>query len=217
MFICYSCQERKGIHIDNHEYRVYHKMHEQWDNSMHVRQEFNHYSVKSRFGEVIIVWLCIDKKIVRIFLPEQLNLFKSAEFNSSRVLRVGDDLMRSICVKVGRLLQGKPVRFCLDILDWSFTYPFQERVLRIENKIPRGMVSTYGRLASKLGHTGAARAVGTALARNPFPLVIPCHRAVRSDGSLGGYAGGLEMKRELLKLEGVRFDRRGRVAVKGFW
>jgi alkylated DNA nucleotide flippase Atl1 len=59
--------------------------------------------------------------------------------------------------------------------------------------------------------TKGVRAVGTALARNPFPLVVPCHRAVRSDRTLGGFQGGLEMKRALLEMEGVEFDSKNRV------
>jgi methylated-DNA-[protein]-cysteine S-methyltransferase len=107
--------------------------------------------------------------------------------------------------------------FPLEMLDWSVVYPFQRRVLRMEYRIPHGMVSTYGRLAHKLGHARAARAVGTALARNPFPVAIPCHRAIRVDRSLGGYAGGLAMKRRLLELEGLQFDRYGRVMTERLW
>ncbi len=80
-----------------------------------------------------------------------------------------------------------------------------------EYGIPRGSVSTYGRMAAHLGIPGGARAVGNALATNPFPIVIPCHRAIRSDGTLGGYQGGLAMKRILLEQEGVVIDDRGRV------
>lgn len=87
----------------------------------------------------------------------------------------------------------------------------------MEHRIPRGRVSTYGRIAMKLTHPGAARAVGTALAKNPFPLIIPCHRAVKSDGKLGGYAGGLDMKKRLLEMEGIQFDQFDRVVVKRFW
>jgi methylated-DNA-[protein]-cysteine S-methyltransferase len=64
---------------------------------------------------------------------------------------------------------------------------------------------------------GAARAVGTALARNPFPIIIPCHRTVRSNGDLGGFGGGLKMKRELLELEGVQFSTTGRVLTDRFY
>jgi methylated-DNA-[protein]-cysteine S-methyltransferase len=71
---------------------------------------------------------------------------------------------------------------------------------------------TYGRLADLLGHSGAARTVGTALARNPFPLVIPCHRVVRSDGELGDFGGGTGMKQALLEMEGVEFAADGKVS-----
>ena len=68
-----------------------------------------------------------------------------------------------------------------------------------------------------MGCPGAARAVGTALANNPFPIIIPCHRVVRADGSLGGFGGGLAMKKELLTKEGISLDRNRRVPAKYFW
>jgi methylated-DNA-[protein]-cysteine S-methyltransferase len=72
-------------------------------------------------------------------------------------------------------------------------------------------MSTYQRIAGHLGNPQAARAVGTALAHNPFPIIVPCHRAIRSDGTLGGFQGGMEMKRILLEMEGVPVDGSGRV------
>ncbi len=90
---------------------------------------------------------------------------------------------------------GEPVRFTLGLLDLGQCPPFQRRVLLAEYGIPRGRVSTYGRLAAGLGAPGAARAVGTALARNPFPIIIPCHRTVRADGDPGGFRGGAPPKR----------------------
>jgi methylated-DNA-[protein]-cysteine S-methyltransferase len=72
-------------------------------------------------------------------------------------------------------------------------------------------------VATRLGRPGAARAVGTALATNPFPLAIPCHRVIRSDGSLGGFGGGIEMKRALLAREGVEFRDAGHVAPRRFF
>lgn len=83
---------------------------------------------------------------------------------------------------------------------------FQQKVLRATSAIPRGKVSTYQCIAKQIGKPKAARAVGRALANNPFPLIIPCHRVIRSDGSLGGYQGGLKMKRALLKKEGVFYQ-----------
>jgi methylated-DNA-[protein]-cysteine S-methyltransferase len=89
--------------------------------------------------------------------------------------------------------------------------------LRAEHGIPRGQVSTYQLLAAFIGRPKAARSVGTALATNPFPIIIPCHRAVRSDRSLGGFQGGLLMKRAWLEQEGIGFDTSGRVQVDSFF
>jgi methylated-DNA-[protein]-cysteine S-methyltransferase len=110
-----------------------------------------------------------------------------------------------------RFLKGESVDLDLDIVALEVCSTFQVRVLRAEYGIPRGWVSTYGRIAAHLGIPGGARAVGGALARNPFPIIVPCHRAVRSDGQLGGFQGGLEMKRALLALEGIEVSPSGRV------
>jgi methylated-DNA-[protein]-cysteine S-methyltransferase len=72
-------------------------------------------------------------------------------------------------------------------------------------KIPAGKLSTYGDLAKALGKPSASRAIGRILAKNPNPIVVPCHRVVMSDGKLGGYAYGITRKRELLEKEGISF------------
>ena len=72
--------------------------------------------------------------------------------------------------------------------------------------IPRGKVATYGDIARIIGRPGASRAVGRILNKNPNPVVVPCHRVVMSDGSLGGYAFGKSRKKELLESEGLHFD-----------
>lgn len=89
----------------------------------------------------------------------------------------------------------------------------QERILAATIMIPLGKVTTYSRLAR---HTKckSIRAVGTALHQNPDLVEVPCHRVVGSDGSLTGYVAGLPRKRELLMLEGVKFDEKGRVAAE---
>jgi len=78
---------------------------------------------------------------------------------------------------------------------------FQKKVLRIVNQIPLGQVRTYKWVAKKLGKPKATRAVGQALKKNPYTIIIPCHRVVSSDGSLGGYAKGKVLKRRLLLFE----------------
>ena len=98
----------------------------------------------------------------------------------------------------------------LGLMDLDRCSQFQRGVIIAEYWVPRDYVTTYGRLARQVGASRASRAAGRALATNPFPIVIPCHRAVRSDGSLGGYQGGVEMKARLLEMEGVQVER-GRV------
>jgi methylated-DNA-[protein]-cysteine S-methyltransferase len=81
--------------------------------------------------------------------------------------------------------------------------PFTRSVYEAVAAIPAGRIRTYGDIARQLGRPGAARAVGRAMATNPFPVVIPCHRVVGSSGSLTGFAGGIEMKASMLEMEGV--------------
>ena len=69
--------------------------------------------------------------------------------------------------------------------------------------IPRGQTRTYGELARMAGSPGAARAVGQAMARNPWPIIVPCHRVLGSDGALTGFGGGVDMKRRMLQMEGA--------------
>lgn len=85
---------------------------------------------------------------------------------------------------------------CLDLCS-----SFQQKVLRAVSAIPYGEVRSYRFIAKQVGRPRAYRAVGRALANNPFPLIIPCHRVIRSDGKLGGYQGGLKMKKALLRKE----------------
>jgi len=134
------------------------------------------------------------------------------------------DFIASSCAEVDLVadrimsfLNGEEIRFSLDIARMDLCSPFQERVLHAEHGIPRGRVSTYQGIARHIRSAAAARSVGTALANNPFPIMIPCHRAVRSDGTLGGYQGGLKMKRSLLEMEGVSFNASGRVVTEEFF
>lgn len=98
---------------------------------------------------------------------------------------------------------GNKITFMNDKLDLSAATPFQVKVWEITRLIPYGETRNYRWVAEQIGRPAAARAVGQALAKNPLPIIIPCHRVVASDGKPGGYSGGLEMKRDLLRLEGV--------------
>lgn len=88
-------------------------------------------------------------------------------------------------------------------LDWSLTKGFTQRILRATAKVPYGAVSTYRQMAAKAGNERAVRAAGNALGANPIPIVVPCHRILRTGGALGGYGGGPLRKEFLLRLEGA--------------
>ena len=86
---------------------------------------------------------------------------------------------------------------------------FQEAVLNLLKQVPKGKVTTYGEIAREItGSVRAARAVGQAVATNQYPVVVPCHRVVRSDGGIGGYSSGVEKKIKLLSAEGVEIKGR---------
>jgi methylated-DNA-[protein]-cysteine S-methyltransferase len=96
--------------------------------------------------------------------------------------------------------EGRRQEFDLPI-DWQLSHGFLLRARQGIAAIPYGETRTYADLARGAGNERAVRAAGSACSRNPIPLVVPCHRVVRSDGSMGLYAGGVEMKRKLLELE----------------
>ena len=171
------------------------------------------------FGPVVLAWDGPKgaPKIYRVLLsrPEAsavelaAGLFPGAPRGSCPAID-------ALAASVREFLAGRAVAFPLDLVALADRPIFQQSVLRAEHAIPRGRVSTYGLIAGHLGDPKAARAVGNALATNPFPIIVPCHRAVRADGSLGGFQGGPATKRALLEREGIAFDRAGRVAVPRF-
>ena len=99
-----------------------------------------------------------------------------------------------------RYFAGDLRRFTVP-LDWALVGGFATSVLRATAAIPYGEVSTYGAISTAVGRPGASRAAGNALGSNPIPIVIPCHRVLRSGGGLGGYTGGLHRKQALLAVE----------------
>ena len=82
--------------------------------------------------------------------------------------------------------------------------PFYQKVINVVNKIPYGKYLCYEQVATKAGNPRAARAAGTANAMNTIPIIIPCHRVLAKHGKLGGYGGGIKIKKYLLKLEGIQ-------------
>jgi len=167
------------------------------------------------FGPIRIFWSIMDRspKIVRVLLS------RPGLPADGLVAKLFPNIRTSSCAEIDAVaaaiqvfLAGKDVVFSLEVADLSACSPFQLSVLRVEHEIPRGRVTTYQQIGDCLRIRNGARAVGNALANNPVPLIVPCHRIIRSDGHLGDYQGGVAMKRALLEREGVSFDAAGRVA-----
>ncbi|MDD5464955.1 MAG: methylated-DNA--[protein]-cysteine S-methyltransferase [Candidatus Omnitrophica bacterium] len=152
---------------------------------------------KKAGGYPVIFWSVYKKKpkILCIVLSKNSKSFPGSAASSCPEINVIGD-------RIEKFLNGEDVHFPLNMLRLDLCPVFQRRVLTAAYDIARGRTSTYQLIAKQLGKPNAARAVGTALAANPFPLFIPCHRVIRSDGSPGGYLGGPKMKRVLLRKEG---------------
>ncbi|NYT04083.1 MAG: methylated-DNA--[protein]-cysteine S-methyltransferase [Candidatus Methanofastidiosa archaeon] len=165
----------------------------------------NSYSLEnSKLGTFGLVWKeeANQTKVIKIFLPENKNnlFFKiKEEYPSAKKSNSLNDFI----LEIKGFLSGENIKFNLELLDFDICTDFEKKVLISDFNIPRGYVSTYSRIANSIGVPKGARAVGNALANNPFPIVIPCHRVIRVDGSLGGFGGGFEMKKRLLENEGI--------------
>jgi O-6-methylguanine DNA methyltransferase len=149
------------------------------------------------------IWVAYRENIVRY-----LSARSEEQFLERAREALGEELIReeqppsNVARRVVAAIEGR--RPLPSQVDLSTVTPFQRAVLQAALRIPRGEVRSYAWIARELGHPRAVRAVGTALARNPIPFVIPCHRVVRTNGDLGNYSGGgVETKARILQYEGV--------------
>ncbi len=113
-----------------------------------------------------------------------------------------DPMIDAVVKELYAFFDGRPTDFADLALDLQGT-PFQKRVWQELQRIPRGRTISYKELAERAGSPKACRAAGQANGRNPIPIIIPCHRVIAADGSLGGYSSGLDKKRWLLEHEGA--------------
>ncbi|MBI3071142.1 MAG: MGMT family protein [Deltaproteobacteria bacterium] len=111
--------------------------------------------------------------------------------------------VRGVAEKIRGHFAGHAQEFSEVPLDWSAVTPFRRRVYEAARAIPSGATATYGDVARTIGASGAARAVGQALGRNPFGIIVPCHRVVAAGGKMGGFSAprGIELKRKMLGIE----------------
>ena len=159
----------------------------------------------SPFGPLLLA--TTPRGLVRVGLPSQDNdelLVDLATRVSPRVLE-SPARLDAARRELDLYFEGRLTEFDLP-LDWQLSRDFRRRVLRAIARIPYGQTRSYTEMAKRAGNERAVRAAGTACGSNPLPLVVPCHRVLRSGGALGGYGGGLPMKEGLLRLEGVLAD-----------
>lgn len=159
-------------------------------------------SAESPFGTLLLART--RRGLVRLAFPEESldgMLERLARRISPRIVEARaplDDARREL----EEYFAGR--RRSFDVaLDWTLVAPFARRVLGVTSRIPYGGVLSYAEVAADAGSPRGFRAAGNALGANPIPVVVPCHRVLRSGGALGGYGGGLDRKRWLLELEGA--------------
>jgi methylated-DNA-[protein]-cysteine S-methyltransferase len=162
------------------------------------------------------VWSEITTPLGRLFIAAHNRRLCAVKFGRLEINRrfpnisrfpTRDDkaLLNNAIVQLKDYFSGRRHKFELSV-DLTCLTPFQREVLSVTSRIPWGEVWSYRRVAQEMGWPKASRAVGQALGRNPIPIVIPCHRVISSDGSLGGYCGkaGLDLKRWLLRHESAQ-------------
>jgi methylated-DNA-[protein]-cysteine S-methyltransferase len=158
--------------------------------------------VGSPFGELLIA--STGKGVVQISLTG----YDQSETLEDLAARVSPRIFESakrldpVRRQLDEYFAGKRKAFDVP-LDWQLSKGFALRVLKATARIPYGKMSTYRQMAEKAGNVRATRAAGNALGGNAIPIIVPCHRVLRTGGGLGGYGGGLPMKEALLKMEGA--------------
>ena len=157
--------------------------------------------VDSPIGPLLVA--ATGRGLARIYFDAEpeLHLDRLAQTYGPRVLRSASSV-DSAHRQLDEYFAGDRSSFELDV-DLRGAAPFAQQVLDELARVPYGRTTTYGALAAKVGAPRAARAVGMVMNRNPIPIVLPCHRVVGANGSLTGYAGGLDVKERLLRLEGA--------------
>ena len=150
---------------------------------------------------------------LKVFFDEKKNKILKTEIleNDSKNLKETKNYVSEL---IKEYFYGHINKFDLSILNFDNLTDFQKDILIKLSEIPRGKVTTYKNLGEKIGRDRAYRAVGTSLAKNTFPIIIPCHRVIKSDLNVGNYSDGYDLKVKILKFEGVIFEKQFFVSKK---
>jgi len=167
-----------------------------------TNQLLHHHIFETIFGFAAIVFREDNSSVKRILLPlnskttsEKLltETLSSSPGHTPKILKLSSDIQA--------YFNGTPISLSMESIDLSELSDLEQLVLKKVTTVKYGQTQTYGQISEQIGRPRAYRFVGTTLAKNPFPLTIPCHRIVRSDGSPGGFAGGTTMKKRMLAME----------------
>ena len=161
-----------------------------------------HHLFTTPFGTAAIVFQKKPFLVTRIILPHPNKRIVQTQIKAAGSRnRACPGAVLALCRDIQASFEGAAIRAPWQLLDLSGLTPLQREVLEAVERIPQGEVRSYGEIAAQIGRPGACRFVGTTLAKNPFPICIPCHRVIRSDGSPGRFGGGTQLKEQLLALE----------------
>ncbi len=164
---------------------------------------FAHVAFDTELGPVALA--TTDEGVIRASLPgsDPDELVEEVAARTGMTPVEGSEAADEAADQVEAFLAGEIKGFDL-ALDWQLIGGFHRQVLQATATIPYGETRSYGEVAEMAGGPGAARAAGTALSMNPIALIVPCHRVIKADGSVGGYGGGIQgqnLKRKLLQIE----------------
>lgn len=163
------------------------------------------YTFPTALGHAAIAYAQDPFVLLRIYLPrKKADLMAAISKASGETVRQEalPAPVSQLYEAIARYLEtGRPLLLCWEQMAMAGFTPLQQAVLRAVAAIPYGQVRAYGEIAAAVGRPRAARFVGNTVAQNPFPLLIPCHRVVRSSGAVGRFGGGAELKKRLLALE----------------
>ena len=176
---------------------------------------YQYTNISSPFSDSFyLLWANIKgkPKIIRLYLNKK-DFLSDIQQKQKKIKQNSCNEIENIKKNMRTFLQGQDVLFDTNLLFWNQITDFQKEVLLYTKTIPTGQIQTYSEIAVSINAPTAIRAVGNALSKNPFPILIPCHRVIKKDLSLGKYQGGILLKKKLLQLEKIKFDKNGKIQI----